>query len=181
MGARSCLIEVTLEYTGLRPRRRRLRRLSPEGLPPRRSGAGSRRTPTGIVGRSPLRAGAASAPHDGKYRWFLIRYNPYPGRTERRVIRCTLPGPTSRSARKRKSGSERRTSLFATRFDRSSHVRGDRRSSDPCGRYCPQIAKVAPTDSTVLIAGENQAPGKELVARAIHSQVKNGRRELSSA
>src|SRR2546425_13029495 len=42
-------------------------------------------------------------------------------------------------------------------------------SSDALRIVLSQIAKVAPTDSTVLIAGET-GTGKELVARAIHAK-----------
>jgi formate hydrogenlyase transcriptional activator len=42
-------------------------------------------------------------------------------------------------------------------------------SSEPLRRVIEQVAKVAPTDATVLILGET-GTGKELVARAIHNR-----------
>jgi formate hydrogenlyase transcriptional activator len=42
-------------------------------------------------------------------------------------------------------------------------------SSDAIRRVLGQVAKVAPTDSTVLISGET-GPGKDLIARAIHKR-----------
>ena len=44
-------------------------------------------------------------------------------------------------------------------------------SSDALRRVLLELAKVAPTDSTVLILGET-GTGKELVARAIHKRSK---------
>src|SRR6202789_3555320 len=44
-------------------------------------------------------------------------------------------------------------------------------SSEPIRKLLIQVAKVAPTDSTVLIFGET-GTGKELIARAIHKRSK---------
>src|SRR6202789_1450774 len=48
-------------------------------------------------------------------------------------------------------------------------------SSEPLRRVLIQVAKVAPTDSTVLIQGET-GTGKELIARAIHKRSKRADR-----
>src|SRR6266851_2587160 len=48
-------------------------------------------------------------------------------------------------------------------------------SSPALGRVLAQVAKVAPTDSTVLISGET-GTGKELIARAIHKRSKRAAR-----
>ena len=48
-------------------------------------------------------------------------------------------------------------------------------SSEPLRRVLSQVAKVAATDSTVLILGET-GTGKELIARAIHRRSKRGNR-----
>jgi PAS domain S-box-containing protein len=47
-------------------------------------------------------------------------------------------------------------------------------SSQPLQKVLAQVAKVAPTDSTVLILGET-GTGKELIARAIHKRSKRSR------
>jgi formate hydrogenlyase transcriptional activator len=52
-------------------------------------------------------------------------------------------------------------------------------SSTPLLRVLDQVAKVAPTDSTVLISGET-ATGKELIARAIHKRSNRSTRAFIS-
>ena len=64
-------------------------------------------------------------------------------------------------------------------IDRSSMFEEIVGSSDALRRVLSQVAKVAPTDSTVLIFGET-GTGKELIARAIHSS-RSGLLELLSA
>jgi len=54
-------------------------------------------------------------------------------------------------------------------IDRSSMFEEIVGSSEPLRRVLSQVAKVAPTDSTVLILGET-GTGKELIARAIHKR-----------
>src|SRR5258706_13831829 len=48
-------------------------------------------------------------------------------------------------------------------------------SSEPLRRVLTQVAKVAVTDSTVLILGET-GTGKEMIARAIHRRSKRSNR-----
>src|SRR6204780_3919202 len=48
-------------------------------------------------------------------------------------------------------------------------------SSEALGKVLRQVAKVAPSDSTVLILGET-GTGKELIARAIHKRSKRAER-----
>jgi len=48
-------------------------------------------------------------------------------------------------------------------------------SSEPLRRVLTQVAKVAATDSTVLILGET-GTGKEMIARAIHRRSKRSNR-----
>ncbi len=92
---------------------------------------------------------------DGQYRWFLIRYNPFRDEQGRLV------------------------SWYATGTDIDDRKRAEDRtrngSSDALRTVVNQIAKVAPSDSTVLIQGETGA-GKELVARAIHNRSRRANR-----
>jgi len=52
-------------------------------------------------------------------------------------------------------------------------------TSEPLRRVLVQVAKVAPTDSTVLISGET-GTGKELIARAIHRRSRRSTRAFVS-
>ncbi len=64
---------------------------------------------------------------------------------------------------------ERRAQALKSDVDRSWPVTGMVGRCAAMEEVCRHIAKVAPTDSTVLILGES-GTGKELVARAVHEQ-----------
>jgi formate hydrogenlyase transcriptional activator len=127
-----------------------------------------------LSGEVPFEMEVRARRHDGKYRWFLIRYNPF--RDEQgRIIRWYT---TATDIDERKHAEERiRKENLALRdeLDRSSMFEEIVGSSDPLREVLSQIAKVAPTDSTVLITGET-GTGKELVARAIHAKSKRAAR-----
>ena len=105
---------------------------------------------------------------DGQYRWFLTRYNPF--RDERgRVIRWYATG-TDIDDRIRAEEMTRNENLaLREQIDRDSMFEDIVGSSEPLRTALRQVAKVAPTDSTVLILGET-GTGKELIARAIHKR-----------
>ena len=103
---------------------------------------------------------------DGKYRWFLVRYNPLLGDAGN-IIRWYA---TATDIEDRKRAEERtRNENLALREEitRSSMFEEIVGSSQPLRKVLDQVAKVAPTDSTVLISGET-GTGKELIASAIH-------------
>jgi formate hydrogenlyase transcriptional activator len=105
---------------------------------------------------------------DGRYRWFFIQYNPL--RDEHgEIIRWYATG-TDIDDRKRSEERTRNENLvLREEIDRSSMFEEIVGSSEPLRRVLSQVAKVAPTDSTVLILGET-GTGKELIARAIHKR-----------
>jgi formate hydrogenlyase transcriptional activator len=111
---------------------------------------------------------------DGQYRWFLIRYNPFRDE-EGRLVSWYATG-TDIDERKR-AEDRTRNENDALREDivRSSMFEEIVGSSDALRTVLNHIAKVAPTDSTVLIQGET-GTGKELVARAIHSRSRRASR-----
>jgi len=111
---------------------------------------------------------------DGQYRWFLTRYNPF--RNEQgEIIRWYATG-TDIDERVRSEETTRNENLvLREQIDRESMFEDIVGSSEALRRVLRQVARVAPSDSTVLILGET-GTGKELIARAIHkrSQRANG-------
>src|SRR5437667_2517188 len=108
---------------------------------------------------------------DGQYRWFLIRYNPFRDE-EGRLVSWYATG-TDIDERKRAEDRTRNENVVLREdIVRSSMFEEIVGSSDALRTVLTQIAKVAPTDSTVLIVGE-AGTGKELIARAL--RVRKGR------
>jgi len=111
---------------------------------------------------------------DGKYRWFLIRYNPLHDE-QGRILRWYATG-TDIEDRKRAEERIRNENLaLREEIDRSSMHEEIVGSSQALSAVISQVGKVAPTDSTVLIFGET-GTGKELIARAIHNRSKRSAR-----
>jgi len=111
---------------------------------------------------------------DGRYRWFLFRYQPLLNE-QGRVARWFA---TATDIEDRKQAEQRmRNENLALReeVDRSSMYEAIVGSSVTLRRVLSQIDKVAPTDSTVLISGET-GTGKELIASAIHKRSKRSTR-----
>lgn len=107
---------------------------------------------------------------DGKYRWFLILYNPL--RDERGdVIRWYVTGTDIEDRKQAEQRVRNENLALREEIDRSSMYEAIVGSSGALRRVILQIDKVAPTDSTVLISGET-GTGKELIASAIHKRSK---------
>src|SRR5262249_33530241 len=112
--------------------------------------------------------------HDGQYRWFLIRYSPL--RDDRGTVLRWYCTATDVHDRKEAEEQTRNENLaLREEIDRSSMFEEIVGSSAPLQRVLSLVAKVATTDSTVLITGET-GTGKELVARAIHKQSRRANR-----
>src|SRR5438876_764630 len=112
--------------------------------------------------------------HDGQYRWFLVQYNPV--RDEHgQTLRWYATG-TDIDDRKRVEERTRNENLALREdIDRASMFEEIVGSSASLRDVLAQVAKVAPTDSTVLILGET-GTGKELIARAIHKRSRRASR-----
>src|SRR5690242_2364536 len=105
---------------------------------------------------------------DGTYRWFLVRYNPLrddQGQLIRWYLACTDIDDRKRAEDRMRN----ETIVLREDLDRASMFEEIVGSSPALQRVLAQVAKVAQTDSTVLILGET-GTGKELVARAIHKR-----------
>jgi formate hydrogenlyase transcriptional activator len=106
--------------------------------------------------------------HDGLYRWFL--YQLYPLRDEDGRINRWCG--TRIDIQDRKRGEERAQNenlALREEIDKVSMFEEIVGTSPALQAVLARVAKVAPTDSTVLITGET-GTGKELVARAIHKR-----------
>jgi formate hydrogenlyase transcriptional activator len=105
---------------------------------------------------------------DGRYRWFLFRYNPLLDQ-QGRVARWFATA-TDIEDRKQTEQSVRNENLaLREQIDRDSMFEDIVGSSEALRKVLRQVGKVAHSDSTVLILGET-GTGKELIARAIHKR-----------
>src|ERR1700676_4459108 len=112
--------------------------------------------------------------HDGQYRWFLIRYNPF--RDEQgRVVRWYATGTDIEDRKRAEDRTRNENVALREEIDHFSMFEEIVGSSKALRRVLEQVSKVAPTDSTVLISGET-GTGKELIARAIHNRSKRSAR-----
>ena len=115
---------------------------------------------------------------DGKFRWMLSRFNPLydeKGQITRWYVAST-------DIDDRKSAEERlqqENVALRQEIGRASMFEEIVGTSKPLKAVLSQIAKVAPTDSTVLIMGET-GTGKELIARAVHKRSERSERAFIS-
>jgi PAS domain S-box-containing protein len=103
---------------------------------------------------------------DGNYRWFLHRYNPLhddKGQVKRWYVTSTDIEERKRTEEKL----QQENVALREEIDKASMFEEIVGTSATLQVVLSGIAKVSPTDSTVLITGETGS-GKELVARAIH-------------
>jgi formate hydrogenlyase transcriptional activator len=105
---------------------------------------------------------------DGRYRWFLIQFNPLLDE-QGKIIRWYATGTDIDDRKRNEERTQNENLVLREEIDRSSMFEEIVGSSEPLRRVLSQVAKVAPTDSTVLILGET-GTGKELIARAIHKR-----------
>ena len=138
----------------------------------------NRKVESGFSTGSQVESEARMPRHDGAYRWFLLRYKPLhdeQGRITRWVVTAT-------DIEERKQAEERlqhENVALREEVDKASMFEEIVGSSPALRSVLSRVAKVAPTDSTVLITGET-GTGKELIARAIHKRSRRSARTFVS-
>src|SRR5256884_3269340 len=116
--------------------------------------------------------------HDGQYRWFLVQYNPV--RDEHgQTLRWYATGTDIDDRKRTEERTQSENLALREDIDRASMFEEIVGSSASLRQVLAQVAKVAPTDSTVLILGET-GTGKELIARAIHKRSQRAARAFMS-
>jgi PAS domain S-box-containing protein len=103
---------------------------------------------------------------DGKYRWFLVRYNPLRDDLGN-IIRWYATGTDIEDRKQAEQRMRNENLALREQIDQAFMFEEIVGSSPALQTVLSSIVKVAPTDSTVLITGET-GTGKELIARAIH-------------
>ena len=127
-----------------------------------------------LSGTAPFENEQRALGKDGKYRWFLIRYNPLLDESGK-VIRWYATGTDIDDRKRAEDRMRNETVALREEIVRSSMFEEIVGSSEALRKVLAQVSRVAPTDSTVLIQGET-GTGKELIARAIHNRSKRANR-----
>jgi PAS domain S-box-containing protein len=104
---------------------------------------------------------------DGRYRWFLLRYNPLC--EDGRVVRWYVTGTDIDDRKEAEERVRKENIALRDEVDTASMFEEIVGASPALHRVLARVSKVAPTESTVLITGET-GTGKELIARAIHKR-----------
>jgi len=141
----------------------------------------------------PLESEARLLGKDGQYRWFLIRLNPlrdeqgriirwYGTRTDIEDRKQAEDGLQTALDEVKKLKDQLYNENIALRedIDKASMFEEIVGTSPALQSVLSRVAKVAPTDSTVLITGET-GTGKELIARAIHKRSHRSSRAFVTA
>lgn len=105
---------------------------------------------------------------DGQYRWFLIRYNPLRDDAGR-PIRWYGTGTDIDDRKRAEERTHKENLALREEINNTSMFEEIVGTSKAIRNVLTQVAKVAPSDSTVLVLGET-GTGKELIARAIHTR-----------
>jgi formate hydrogenlyase transcriptional activator len=115
---------------------------------------------------------------DGKYRWFLFRWSPL--RDEQgQLMRWYVVATDIEDRKEAEQRLQNENVALREEIDKASMFEEIVGNSAALQTVLSRIAKVAPTESSVLITGET-GTGKELVARAIHRHSRRSSRAFVS-
>jgi PAS domain S-box-containing protein len=115
---------------------------------------------------------------DGSFRWFLTRFNPL--HDEKGQVKRWYVASTDIEDRKRAEQKLQQENVaLREEIDKASMFEEIVGTSGALKAVLSRIAKVGPTDSTVLITGET-GTGKELIARAVHKRSQRSGRPFVS-
>jgi len=116
--------------------------------------------------------------YDGVYRWFLVRNNPLYDE-QGQITRWFVAGTDIDDRKQAEERLRQENVALREEIDKASMFEEIVGTSSSLKAVLSRIAKVAPTDSTVLITGET-GTGKELIARAIHKRSQRAGRPFIS-
>ena len=146
----------------------------------------------GVARGIPFETEARILPRNGQYRWFLFRFSPLKdgqGHIVRWYATATDIEDRKQAENALQKASEEIKELkdhlysenlaLKEEIDQASMFEEIVGTSRVLRRVLVQVAKVAPTDSTVLVTGET-GTGKELIARAIHKRSQRSSRAFVS-
>jgi PAS domain S-box-containing protein len=122
----------------------------------------------GLSANNPFEIEARTLGKDGLCQWFLYRYNPL--RDEHgQITRWYVAGTDIEDRKRAEERLQQENVALRQEIGRASMFEEIVGTSKPLKAVLRQTAKVAPTDSTVLITGET-GTGKELIARVVHKR-----------
>jgi formate hydrogenlyase transcriptional activator len=105
---------------------------------------------------------------DGLYRWFLFRFNPLRD-CDGRILRWFVTGTEIEARKQAEERAQKENLALREEIDKVAMFEEIVGASSTLRAVLARVAKVAPTESTILITGET-GTGKELIARAIHKR-----------
>jgi len=122
----------------------------------------------GLSANNPFEIEARTLGKNRVCRWFLYRYNPL--RDEQgQITRWYVAGIDIEDRKRAEERLQHENVALREEIDSASMFEEIVGTSKPLRAVLSHIAKVAPTDSTVLITGAT-GTGKELIARAVHKR-----------
>src|SRR6185503_363403 len=122
----------------------------------------------GLEAGMPFELETQTRRHDGQYRWYLIQYKPL--RDEQgRIARWFATGTDIDDRKRAEEPNKNENQALRDEVSGAFMLEEIVGLSKAIKTVVQDVARVAPTDSTVLITGET-GTGKELVARAIHKR-----------